>query len=80
MKTNLKNQIMKTYHITYFISRGSSNENDIPLLGGITLEHECIILAIGKFLNENDVQESEIKYIVELWTQNQNHKQLRSRT
>lgn len=57
---------MKTYHITFFLHRGDVDLNERPLLSGITLEAESIILAIGKFLNENNVKESEIKYIVEL--------------
>jgi len=68
MKTNinLNKKQMRTYHITYFIHRGDVDLNEKPLLGGVTLESESIILAIGRFLNENNVQESEIKYIVEL--------------
>jgi hypothetical protein len=57
---------MITYHITFFIYRGDVDRNEKPLLGGVTLEAESIILAIGKFLNEHKVEESAIKYIVEL--------------
>jgi len=66
MKMNIKTKQMRTYHITFFISRGDLDKNEKPLLGGVTLESESIILAIGRFLNEHPVQESQIKYIVEL--------------
>jgi hypothetical protein len=66
MTMKIKPEQMRTYHITYFIHRGDVEQNEKPLLGGVTLEAESIILAIGRFLNENKVQESEIKYIVEL--------------
>ena len=57
---------MKTYHITYFIERGNPEEGIRPLLGGITLEALTVVAAIFEFLKSNPIEESEIKYIVEL--------------
>jgi hypothetical protein len=57
---------MRTYHITYFIERGNPGEGIRPLLGGMTLEALTIIAAIFEFLKSNNIEESEIKYIVEL--------------
>jgi len=56
----------RTYHITYFISRGDIDKESTPLLGGLTLTAECISHAITQFMNTSGVAESEIKYIVEL--------------
>lgn len=56
----------RTYHITYFISRGDVEKESTPLLGGLTLTAECISHAITQFMNTSGVAESEIKYIVEL--------------
>ena len=56
----------KTYHITYFISRGDVVEESTPLLGGLTLTAESITHAITQFMSTSGVDESEIKYIVEL--------------
>jgi|688.fasta_scaffold164220_3 hypothetical protein len=56
----------KTYHITYFISRGNVEKESTPLLGGLTLTAECISHAISIFMSTSGVAESEIKYIVEL--------------
>jgi len=57
---------MKTYHITYFIERGNPEEGIRPLLGGTTLEALTVVAAIFEFLKSNPIEESEIKYIVEL--------------
>jgi hypothetical protein len=56
----------RTYHITYFISRGDVEKESTPLLGGLTLTAECISHAISIFMSTSGVAESEIKYIVEL--------------
>lgn len=56
----------RTYHITYFISRGDVVEESTPLLGGLTLTAESITHAITQFMSTSGVDESEIKYIVEL--------------
>lgn len=57
---------MKTFHITYFISRGDLNANDETLLGGVTIKAVNVKKAIDKFekLEINEI--NEIKYIVEL--------------
>tara|TARA_R110000868_G_scaffold35931_4_gene128139 strand:+ start:654 stop:827 length:174 start_codon:yes stop_codon:yes gene_type:complete len=57
---------MRNYHITYFIERGNPEEGIRPLLGGMTLEAFTIIAAIFEFMKLNNIEESEIKYIVEL--------------
>ena len=51
---------MKVFHITYYVNR------DMPLLSGISVEAESIVLAIGKFLLQTEVSVHEIKYIIEL--------------
>jgi hypothetical protein len=56
----------RTYHITYFINRGDVVEESTPLLGGLTLTAESITHAITQFMSTSGVDESEIKYIVEL--------------
>jgi hypothetical protein len=56
----------RTYHITYFISRGDVTAEDTPLLGGLTLTAKSITHAITHFMSTSGVDESEIKYIVEL--------------
>ena len=57
---------MKTFHITYFISRGDLNADDETLLGGITIKAINVKEAIAEFekLAINEI--NEIKYIVEL--------------
>ena len=57
---------MKTFHITYFISRGDLNANDETLLGGVTVKAVNVKEAIEEFekLEINEI--NEIKYIVEL--------------
>lgn len=57
---------MKTFHITYFISRGDLNADDETLLGGITVRAVNVKEAIAEFekLQINEI--NEIKYIVEL--------------
>lgn len=57
---------MKTFHITYFISRGDLNADDETLLGGVTVKAENVKEAISEFekLQINEI--NEIKYIVEL--------------
>jgi len=57
---------MRTYHITYFIERGNPEEGIRPLVGGKTLEASSIIQALFEFLKTSEIEESEIKYIVEL--------------
>jgi len=56
----------KTYHITYFIERGDIDKESTPLLGGLTLTADTITQAITRFITTSGVEESEIKYIVEL--------------
>jgi len=58
--------VSRTYHITYFISRGDVTAEDTPLLGGLTLTAKSITHAITHFMSTSGVDESEIKYIVEL--------------
>ena len=57
---------LKTFHITYFISRGDLNANDETLLGGVTIKAVNVKEAIDEFekLEINEI--NEIKYIVEL--------------
>lgn len=56
----------RTYHITYFISRGDVMKESTPLLGGLTLTADSITHAISQFMSTSGVDESEIKYIIEL--------------
>lgn len=57
---------MKTFHITYFISRGDLNANDETLLGGVTVKAVNVKEAIDEFENLEINEINEIKYIVEL--------------
>lgn len=56
----------RTYHITYFISRGDVTAEETPLLGGMTLNASSITHAITNFITTTGIEELEIKYIVEL--------------
>lgn len=51
---------MKKFHIAYYLNR------DVSLLGGYTVDAESIIYAIGKFLNDLEIEVDQIKYVVEL--------------
>ena len=53
---------MKTYHITYYLTRESENG---PLLSGITIQAENILFAINIALHQHNIPEQEIKYVIE---------------
>lgn len=57
---------MKTFHITYFISRGDLNAEDETLLGGVTIKAVNVKKVIEIFETMQLQDLTEIKYIVEL--------------
>lgn len=54
---------MKKYHLTYYLMRESETG---PLLSGLTIEADNMILAINKAIHTHGISEDEIKYVIEL--------------
>lgn len=60
---------MKTYHITFFVSREVESDTGV-LLSGITVKAENVLQAVSEYILRMDEEDlptiEEIKYILEV--------------
>jgi len=60
---------MKTYHITYYISRDVESDTGV-LLSGISVQAENVLSAVTEYIHRMDAEGlpevEEIKYILEI--------------